>query len=403
MIILRMVNKEIFLSKHLIYITNNKATILPVTIIAMFILIIVAYACIKIFLIQNIISTTDQLQVRTGYAAEALMEQQKTRIYYQLLTQNINNDTKIVKADGKCIIEKINGTNNTNNVNFKDTNNANGKYPKESDPFGEDARMYPEISGSSTIENYEPKSWLADYGMKIYEKAGVSITANELYNNVGSITGTDNKKYLKLNKKVYGDKVEYNVDNKVDDGNCKTWFDKECTDLVAFVDITGSTIENAIPSNVYAIKERNPGQTIEQVVNSNIDALLNPKRPAGGLSQSVQICVCSLGYAVRNSSQGYVIKSEAVAKVGTKIPDVKSKVNLYFDIFMTKLYRMYSPSKIYSSSWDPVTSTWSDWAQTTVANTTPIPVFCDDTSDININRKINNIKFHIQKWEEVAN
>lgn len=393
------------MSKHLIYITNNKATILPVTIIAMFILIIVAYACIKIFLIQNIISTTDQLQVRTGYAAEALMEQQKTRIYYQLLTQNINNDTKIVKADGKCIIEKINGT---NNVNFKDKNNANGKYPKESDPFGEDARMYPEISGSSTIENYEPKSWLADYGMKIYEKAGVSITANELYNNVGSITGTDNKKYLKLNKKVYGDKVGYNVDNKVDDGYCKTWFDKECTDLVAFVDVTGPlytqlTPEIAIPSNVYSIKERNPGQTIEQVVNSNM-GILNGKRTGGGiLPKSVHICVCSLGYAVRNSSQGYVIKSEAVAKVGTKIPDVKSKVNLYFDIFMTKLYRMYSPSKIYSSSWDPVTSTWSDWAQTTVANTTPIPVFCDDTSNININRKINNIKFHIQKWEEVAN
>lgn len=393
------------MSKHLIYITNNKATILPVTIIAMFILIIVAYACIRIFLIQNIISTTDQLQVRTGYAAEALMEQQKTRIYYQLLNQNINNDTKIVKADGKCIIEKINGT---NNVNFKDKNNANGKYPKESDPFGEDARMYPEISGSSTIENYEPKSWLADYGMKIYEKAGVSITANELYNNVGSITGTDNKKYLKLNKKVYGDKVGYNVDNKVDDGNCKTWFDKECTDLVAFVDVTGPlsnviSPENAIPSNVYAIKERNPDQSIEQVVNSNI-GIINGKRTGGGiLPKSVHICVCSFGYAVRNSSQGYVIKSEAVAKVGTKIPDVKSKVNLYFDIFMTKLYRMYSPSKIYSSSWDPVTSTWSDWAQTTVANTTPIPVFCDDTSNININRKINNIKFHIQKWEEVAN
>ena len=106
------------MSKHLIYITNNKATILPVTIIAMFILIIVAYACIKIFLIQNIIASTDQLQVRTGYAAEALMEQQKTRIYYQLLTQNINKDTKITKGtDNKCMIEKINGT---NNANFKE-------------------------------------------------------------------------------------------------------------------------------------------------------------------------------------------------------------------------------------------------------------------------------------------
>ena len=267
--------------------------------------------------------------------------------------------------------------------------------------------MYPEISGFSKIENYNPKSWLADYGMKIYEKAGVSISADELYNKVGSITDKDNNKYLKLNKKVYGNKVGYDVDNKVDDGYCKTWFDKE-TDLVAFVDVTGPLFsiiatDNAIPSNVYSIKERNPGQTIEQVVNSNM-GILDGKRTGGGiLPKTVHICVCSLGYAVRNSSQGYVIEAEAVAKVGKKIPDVKSKVNLYFDIFMTKLYRIYTPSTIYSSSWDPDTSTWSNWVKTTPVNTTPIPTFCDDTSNININRKINNIKFHIQKWEEVAN
>ena len=33
---------------------NNKASILPVTVIAMFIMMIVAYACIKMFLVQAV-------------------------------------------------------------------------------------------------------------------------------------------------------------------------------------------------------------------------------------------------------------------------------------------------------------------------------------------------------------
>ena len=72
---------------------NNKASILPVTVIAMFILMVVAYACIKMFLVQNIVVTQDQIKARTFYAATGIAKKQIMRL--KAAIDVINQDPNI--------------------------------------------------------------------------------------------------------------------------------------------------------------------------------------------------------------------------------------------------------------------------------------------------------------------
>lgn len=404
--------------------TNKKATILPVTIVAMFIMIVVAYTCIKMFLVQNIMSTTDQLKVRTFYAAEAIMEKQKTAIYYMIDNQNVNNNTNIDTNMGNeekkeiCKITKINGASDANfaSENFSTQNNYknrrdNAKYPADSEFGGDDnARMYPQVYGYSKIMKYAPNSWLKDCGISFYKKKGVTISDNDLYHKNVNIDlnkeiKINNENYLKLDRSVY-----YNVvsSDGLDAGCCKTWFDNNRTDWIAFIDITGKAYNDTsaiIDDKMFMRLPRNNGASVESVINPKLnDAKLNRRSTYHPPSvYTISFCTYTVGYFVKNSSQGYVITSEAGTEVGTKISAVTSRINLYFDVFMTKLYRVFIPQKVYSCTWQPPTPPlipvgyWTDWVETTPSHN-PIPIFFDKDT----NRSVNNIKFHIQKWEEVV-
>lgn len=68
---------------------NDKGTILPVTIVAMTIMMIIGVICLQMFSAQNILDTYDQAKIRTFYSAEGAIEMMRG---YIDLAVNVNLD-----------------------------------------------------------------------------------------------------------------------------------------------------------------------------------------------------------------------------------------------------------------------------------------------------------------------
>lgn len=65
-------------------ILDNKGAILPVTIVAMLIMLIIGLVCLQIFSSQNILDTYDQIKQRTFYSAEGSVEMVRGFIDYSV-------------------------------------------------------------------------------------------------------------------------------------------------------------------------------------------------------------------------------------------------------------------------------------------------------------------------------
>ena len=111
-----------------------------------------------------------------------------------------------------------------------------------------------------------------------------------------------------------------------------------------------------------------------------------------------------------NIRQGYYITGKAKSPaISNKIPAMTSEVRIYFDLFMTKLYKEYqglangTESVWYMNrkNWDSsYSSGHTGWR---VGNTSTYPLQSSTFFVSNDpNKVINCIKFHIQKWEVVS-
>ena len=356
------------------FIKNKNATILPVTIVSMFIMIIIAYTCIKMFLVQNVMATTDQLRIRTRYAAEGLMEKEKTNIYRDI--RDINQQTNIKIANGTVIggfqISNLETTGTaTNFKNLKAYDIPTGIYPSESDNFPKGETMFPDITGRSTLSFCNHESWLEDYGLTLYKNTGITA----IYGN-----------YINLNRVVYGNQNKIqNVDS--------SWAKED--QWVAFVDTTALNYSNVQLTDEEIVYRDKTYSDVSLQVAKNVMHARYKDKPFN----SISFCAYTINYVVLNSSQGYVITSEANAEVSHKIPQVTSKINLYFDIFMTQLYRkctLKTVRWIGTKSFNPSGQPYFEWTTASAPSQTRY-LFLDDT-----NKYINNIKFHIQKWEVIS-
>lgn len=345
------------------FIRKQKGTILPVTIVSMFIMMVVAFTCIKMFLVQNIMSTTDQLKVRAFYAAEGAMERQKSRIYRYIRDINNNNNIRIGEDTA------INGNRIENLVttgslsNFKDFSDGNFSGVYDDVQFVTEDQMHPNINVSTSISPFSFESWLIDCGIDFYAKKGINKTAATLYGN-----------FIDLSPAVYDNPTEF---ENIDNGYAKkeTWF--------ALINTTGKNVNTFSPKNT-DISER-----FESVVsNAKINAIKAQMEQAyqSGPNQ-ISFCIYKVDYVVENFRQGYKIESSANAQISHKIPTVTCNMRLYFDIFLTKLYRRYNVNRCFVGT--KLLNVWI-WLETIPSSTKY--EFVDS-------KYVNNVKFHIQKWE----
>lgn len=357
------------------FIKNKKGTILPVTIVSMFIMIVIAFTCIKMFLVQNVMSTSDQLKVRTFYAAEGAMERQKMIIYKQI--NDINNNPKIkigenTSMTNDCTIINLETTGGESN--FKDFKIGNLSNVVYGNYFLDEDNMYPQIKVTSSIISFNNRPWLSDCGVSFYKKLGVNKTESDL--KYGD--------YIDLNTNVYdilSDKYK-----EIDVGLLKKghWF--------AVFNTTGKSHSSVDLDDANMLK-RIDDSSLNETIFSGIKAQMESAYSGGDIS----FCVYRIDYVVKNDRHGYVIKSGATAKVGTnssaidKIPTVTCNMDLYFDIFLTKLYRRYTVERYYTAHWYPILN----WVWTYTSPNSPRYKFVDS----DYYKCINNIKFHIQKWE----
>ena len=124
-------------------------------------------------------------------------------------------------------------------------------------------------------------------------------------------------------------------------------------------------------------------------------------------------------YLVKNSSQGYVIAGKAKSPViNNKIPSINSEVRIYFDLFMTKLYKQYKSYSIINNIsghvnngkdcsvvWSMNKNNWEAGTLTVYPNSASNAYHkpsCVKTFVSDPMKYISNIKFHIQKWEVVS-
>lgn len=400
------------------FVKNNKASILPVTIIAMFIVMIIAYACIKMFLTQNIIATTDQIKIRTRYAAEGFAEKQKSAIY-NLIESQFKNDPNVSITAGTTLsntgISNLDKNGENFSINFNDAlislnTNIN------SAPFVSADTMFPDIKlSASSISTMDPKDWLSDVGVKFYKTKGVTNV------DVGTLQYNN---YMEINNTVYPNigvrdpRTMMNTNFGVNMG-----FDGK--EYLIFFDVSGSnpTSTSFIPeiAQVILIKEvlnNNVNNTVSTNLN-NAFAILRERYPNGRSDNELRIAPYIMKYLIVNNRKGYVItataKSPRIPATGPviRIPEMTSTVKIYFDVFMTKLYlRMYPHyeyggsdghhMQYYCVNWNAASNSWNTNYTThnvgTSANWSLIKYrFVPDTT-----KYINNIKFHIQKWEVVS-
>ena len=95
-------NKNIMGKKFLIFnLNSNKGSILPVTVVAMLIMVALGLVCLQMFQAENIIQVQQQTKVRTFYAAEGAIEMFRGFIAYQSdNTANLRGDGLITDATG---------------------------------------------------------------------------------------------------------------------------------------------------------------------------------------------------------------------------------------------------------------------------------------------------------------
>lgn len=361
------------------FISNKKGTILPVTIVSMFIMIVVAYTCIKMFIVQNIMSTTDQLKIRTFYAAEGAIERQKGRIYKDIKYINdsleIDENTAIDSNPNECrIIDLV----SLNPVDFKTGDFVGGVYNDVQ--FKTEDKMYPDINVTTKISKFTDKPWLNDCGIDFYAKKGVTINATDLYKTEG----------LKFSPVVYNDTSKL---QSIDNG----WLEKE--DWIAYVDITDSSYGTVDLKTNAKILDRSAGHIIDNSKINSVKGRMKDCYP-NGVRPTISFCAYKVEYIVKHSRANYIINSSANAQISHKIPTVTCNMKLYFDIFLTKLYRKFVVSKVYTCTWiaaqPTVPAHWGEWTESSPSASSPgatRDVFYSDTN------YINNIKFHIQKWE----
>lgn len=402
---------------------NKKASILPVTVIAMFIVMIVGYACIKMFLVQNIIATTDQIKIRTRYAAEGLAEKEKSAIY-DLIKKQFKEDPNVtIKSDTSLSGTGINNLNKNGqnfSIAFSSKLVANGT-DLASSPFVAGEKMYPSISNASPsnpLSTMDPKDWLSDGGVKFYKIKGVTNV------DVGTLKYND---YMEINNTVYpysesDNKDPRNIENKrIGDGYGNNLGTEYVSFFAGVYDYAFSTacdiVTNVVESKcIYRVKLTG---SVKNTIDANLTTAKNIaklKNPPS-LNYNGKYLLLSAWhekYCVKNIRQGYVLTATAesprIPATGPviRIPKMTSTVKIYFDVFMTELYKKrisYSPMDSNGSGNGVWTvgqgnaGTWNNTAFTMFSNPTVYTryLFVPDRS-----KKINDIKFHIQKWEVVS-
>lgn len=382
-------------------IKNKKASILPVTVIAMFIVMIVGYACIKMFLVQNIIATTDQIKIRTRYAAEGLAEKEKSAIYDLIKKQFKEDPNVIIKSDTSLSDTGINNLDKNGqnfSIDFRSKLVANGT-DLASSPFVGGEKMYPSIvnaSPSNPLSTMDPKDWLSDGGAKFYKSKGVT-NPPALYND-----------FVEINNTVYpniGTRDPRTIENcRLGEtywqnlGNEYIFVTSRVSSQANFYDLAGVSVDDPILFR----KAGTAAPTDAEIISA-----LTQKYPSGVSSNIVVTKQFRAKYVVRNVRKGYVltasVKSPRIPATGPviRIPEMTSTVKIYFDVFMTKLCLVCYYAQNYGArayDWNgtqwTVGPTASDGGSTSYVRGYR---FIPDTT-----KYINDIKFHIQKWEVVS-
>lgn len=402
------------MGKFLFLTKNNKASILPVTVIAMFIMMIIAYACIKMFLVQNVIITQDQIKARVTYAAAGIAQKQVMRLQ-AAINAKINQDPNVeITADTAFDATGIknlkkNGTNY--NFLFSDVLNQtadqdpdivsgqdfftakgiNGASSIYTDAMLENVIMFPRIKSlGSTIgipSTALPTAVRKDGGVSFYKTKGVTVTEEDLkYNDYMEVNSTaypfnnndSNDPRVIKNKELGGDSwqdlgEEYFIVNAPsgDVGSRNATY----TDPVFY----------AGPLSFYPTKD-----FIEQlIISKNV--------PTNNVIKTARHRV---KYLFKNVRQTYCITINAESQaISNRIPKITSEIKIFFDLFMPKLYiGFYSSAngEYYQYSWRYSYGWYTFWSTGPLDNLQGA-IFIPDLS-----KKINNIKFHIQKWEVVS-
>ena len=428
---------------------NNKASILPVTVIATFIMMIIAYACIKMFMAQNIMVTQDQIKARVTYAAAGIAEKQIARLKAAIDAKIIQDPTVEITADTVLDATGIkNLQKNGENYDFifadvlnqtvaqdpdvvsdQDFFTSKGVYGANTGTVPENEVMFPRIKCSTfTINTHSlPSNVCIDGGIAFYKERGVTVSNisyfsynsndykeinNTVYPNNGDDRDPRNIEIERIRTEGRGDETFVNCD-------ASAWY---CSYFVSFLpdpywwdgDIANNLVESKI-----ALRFIPPsGGVLTSTVRSICNAYANEKYPVQqeiylGKKLSLLYWIEQNSF-VKNSKQSYVIT--AVAKspaISNKIPEITSEVRIYFDLFMTKFCKKsrygsessgtvgnYSSKRVESTNPCNGVSSWNFGASASTQKTRFPSVVITVLPDPH--KIISNIKFHIQKWEVVS-
>ncbi len=446
------------MAKFLYPTKNNKASILPVTVIAMFIMMIVAYACIKMFLVQNIVITQDQIKTRTFYAATGIAKKQIMRL--KAAIDVINQDPNIEITEDTVFdetgIKHLKNNGESCSILHEDTENdwsfyfatvlnqnenqdpdvvsgedfftakgINGSSGTYTDSMLENVKMYPPIQCSVfTINSFDPpEGFYKDIGVAFYKTKGVNITKSGLhydnYMNINSSIypniGNDDPRKTNSPNPAYGNPSAYDYNTFGND----------------FVEYYGNTVGSymsypgrpSAPAGHQKLFYRVPLQTngattvantLDTVKNrftslfpfgiyNNWNIIKNDYGQPDSFN-NFRLTAWHVTYKVKNIKKGYwlYVQTKSPA-IGNKIDEMTGQVRIYFELFMTKLYRRYDCITCHNKNvWFLDQSNWTNWTTTNPYGWTDHlypeenvhngEVFCKDES-----RTINNIKFRMAK------
>jgi len=94
--------------------SNNRGSILAVTVVAMIIMMTIGLICLQMFYAQNVISTYDQIKLRTFYSAEGAIELARATIdsvveAHKVGAIDINNYLFMMTTSDWYMLETVNG------------------------------------------------------------------------------------------------------------------------------------------------------------------------------------------------------------------------------------------------------------------------------------------------------
>ncbi len=445
--------------KFVLLTKNNKASILPVTVIAMFIMMIIAYACIKIFLVQNIIITQDQIKVRTIYAAAGIAEKQVMRLKAAIDTQ-INQDPNITFKDETTIdntgiknLNKKEGSTDSNydfifsdiltrtagedpdvvpGQSFFTAEGINGSSGTYTNSMLESVTMFPHIKCSTvTITRFYPPSdgIVKDPGIIFYKTKGITITE-----------GNTIPTYVDIDGSIAEYSYKGDLDPRTEDSRSLGFeYDSTYGDLFVEFYITvssftspgGNPLNNPrqhlfrrfkCPTNV------SPDSAVHTVMSNNLtnvkielenrysswSEVENELGPADEF-QNLRLTAWAVRYKIKNEVRSYLITAKVQSDaVSNKIPAITSQVRIGVGLYMTKLSKQYATIRHGGSTGDTVwwlnRAHWDpDWPSVT---TWQAHDYYDESTMPNVEKTVvnvsntnpyikgyNNIKFYIQKWE----